>query len=250
MRSWVPGNNCMLEASFLRHRNCSSRQCCKEGGFMVEIQKVTVAEEMDQVYRLTHDQYLKEGYITPQPNGLLRHYPHLDWIPETTVLIAVEEGRVVGTNSLTLDGPAGLHVECDSDFKAITDLHRIAAAAGGTKLASSWRIITHPGARNQLSTILALIGATIEEMCRREIHTTLYTFNPKHEQFYAKMLGLKPVAYGRCEAIDSPPAVLMVSEYQDLYEKWQVISRKRKFSFNLRPLNYPQTVLAAESQAV
>ena len=120
----------------------------------MEIRKVSTAEEMDEVYKLTHDQYVKEGYIAPQPDGRLRHYPHLDGIPETTVLIAVDEGRVVGTNTLTLDGPAGLHVESDSAFKTIASFYRIAAAASGTKLACSWRIVTHPEARNQLSLSL------------------------------------------------------------------------------------------------
>ena len=44
--------------------------------------------ELDQIYKLTHDAYVERGYCEPQPGGKLIHYPHLDHIPETTILVA------------------------------------------------------------------------------------------------------------------------------------------------------------------
>ena len=57
--------------------------------------------ELDEIHRLVHDAYLDAGLIRPQPGGRLIYYPHLDGIPETTVLVAELNGVIVGTSTLT-----------------------------------------------------------------------------------------------------------------------------------------------------
>src|SRR5262245_29486021 len=70
--------------------------------------------ELQQVYRLTHDCYVENGYVKPHPTGMIVHYPQFDHIPETTILVAVINGRIVGSVSLTQDGPGGFSI--DDDF--------------------------------------------------------------------------------------------------------------------------------------
>src|SRR5947209_3989524 len=61
--------------------------------------------ELDAVYRLTYDSFLERGYCAPRPDRRLIHYPHLDRLPETMICVAISEGQIVGTVSVTLDGP-------------------------------------------------------------------------------------------------------------------------------------------------
>ena len=99
----------------------------------IEIRPIRGAEELDSVYRLTHDSFLERGYCQPQPDGPLIHYPHLDNIPETTVLVAVVQGEIMGTLSFTLDGPRGFHL--DGDFK--TECGRIRAEGKAWRLSGA-----------------------------------------------------------------------------------------------------------------
>src|SRR5437016_9467448 len=78
--------------------------------------------ELAMVHRLTHDCYVSQGYATPQPDRRLAHYVDFDGLTQTTVVVAVMQGEIVGSISLTVDGPWGLTVE--KDFKKYCDLLR------------------------------------------------------------------------------------------------------------------------------
>lgn len=192
------------------------------------ITRIAEQEDMEQVYRLTHDMYVEAGYCQPQPNGLLRHYPHLDGIPETLVFVAEENGEIIGTNSLTFDSPAKLHV--DEDFPEEVEKIRRMCNVTGRNLAASWRIATRPKSRNSLRTVLELINITMIEGAKHHMHMLLFTFNPKHESFYEKMLGLRTIATSEnCNAV-SAPGVLMKGDSRYMINKWVRFCRKRKLT--------------------
>jgi hypothetical protein len=128
------------------------------------------------------------GYCDPRPDGKLIHYPHLDGIPETTVLVALLDGQVVGTNSLTLDGPRGLHV--DHDFKPACDAIR----GEGRRLAASWRIGTRNRVRQDARVVFGLIQATLRLGLQYGMQTCVFTFQTRHERIYQKLLNLRTVA--------------------------------------------------------
>lgn len=167
------------------------------------IRPVRNDREMNEVYRLTHDAYVEQGYIKPQPDGRLRHYTEVDAAPENMVLVALEDDAIVGTVSVTLDGPAGLHV--DHDFRAECDAIR----AEGHTVGASWRIITEPGHRSSMAVVVELIRSTIDVLNRFEVETILCTFNPRHERVYQRLFGMSTVAH--CTTVDevASAAVLM-----------------------------------------
>jgi len=184
-----------------------------KNGFIIK--KAENAGEMEGVHRLTHDTYFEQEYIDRQPGGKLIHYPHLENIPETTVLIAVSEGRIIGTNSLTLDGPAGLHV--DKDFKEQCDRIRLE----GRSLAASWRIATRSGCRSERKVVLGLIQKTVDEAVACGIETMVFTFNPRHERIYRRLLNMRTVARSEGSAgLNNAPAVFMRLDREDLPEQW------------------------------
>lgn len=172
------------------------------------------AQELDQVYRLTHDAYVEQGYIQARPDGLLRHYAEVDAAPENMVLVAVEDGIVVGTVSVTLDGPAGFHV--DHDFPA----ECAAIRAEGGNVGASWRIITAPGYRSSMSLVVDLIRSTIDVLHRFDVETILCSFNPRHERIYRKMFGMSTVAHSDGVGAVKSPAVLMRASISEAVKSW------------------------------
>ena len=119
--------------------------------------------ELDEIRRLVHDAYLDAGLIRSQPGGRLIYCPHLDGIPETTVLVAELNGVMVGTSTLTCDGPKGLHL--DEEYPA--ELHRVRGEH--RRLASSWRLAVRWESRMHRSIFLHLLRANVN-----------YTKKPSH----------------------------------------------------------------------
>ncbi len=193
---------------------------------MITVRKAATLEDLEAVWRLTHDVYVAEGYASPRPDGVLRHYPHLDRIQETEVFIAEDEaGRLLGSNSATVDGPAGLHA--DDDFRDVIDDIREECRRDGKLLGCSWRIVTRPGCRESLPVIMQLISATLESG-RRRADVVLYTFNPKHEGFYGRMLALKTVAGPRDgHSVRGAPAILMRGEMTEMLARWERVVARR-----------------------
>lgn len=207
---------------------------------MITARKATTLKDLEAVWRLTHDVYVAEGYASPSADGLLRHYPHLDLVPETEVFIAEDEdGTVLGSNSATVDGPAGLHA--DDDFKDVIDGIREECRRTGKRLGCSWRIVTLPGCRESLPVIMQLISATLESGQHRA-DAVLYTFNPKHESFYGRMLALKTVAGPRDgHAVKGAPAILMRGEMSEMVARWKRVVARRS-SARLTPQAEPVAV--------
>lgn len=170
--------------------------------------------DLDHVYRLTHDAYVALGYIAPRPDGRFRHYEAVDAAPENMVLVALEDGAVVGTVSVTLDGPAGLHV--DHDFAGET----AAVRAEGRPVGACWRIVTEPRHRASAALVMELIRATGDVFARCGVATALCTFAPRHERAYQRAIGLTTIA--RTDGVGEvrTPAVLMRGDVATFAQRW------------------------------
>lgn len=177
----------------------------------MQVRPIQSQNELDTIYKLTYEEYIREGYCPIQSDRRLIHFPHLDNIPETTVLVALIEDQIVGTNSLTVDGENKLHV--DIDFPKEVSAIR----AEGRKLAASWRIIVDRQSRNNLLIIKTLILRTIRLALDLGIETCLFTFNPKHKRFYQRYLKMKTIAYSDSSRnLINAPMVLMRLDKEDL----------------------------------
>jgi hypothetical protein len=189
----------------------------------VEVRGISNDAELDEVYRITHDAYLERGYCKAQPDGRLIHYPHLDRIPETRILIALIDGAILGTISWTLDGPQGFHV--DSDFKTECDAIR----KEGRRLAASWRIATRNSCRDERHVVMALIQETLRETLEAGVETTVFTFNPRHERVYQRLLNMTTVARNDgTDGLENAPAVFMRMDRETVPERWLAAIAKRE----------------------
>jgi hypothetical protein len=188
-------------------------------------EKITIAttyEEMTLVWKLTHDAYVTAGYAYSNSYGTLHHYPHLDGICETTVFTDIEDDQLLGTITLTEDGPAGLSV--DPEFKDLIDPFRKL----NVKIASVWRLVTLFGI-NRPRVVMSLIGRVVEECAERKICLVFLVVNPKHEKFYNRMLCFETISETRNElAVKGNPGLLLMTNTDKLQPCWDEWKKRIK----------------------
>lgn len=172
---------------------------------------VKIAETIDdlnEVYRLTYQSYLSENYCSIDPAEILIHYAKLDTVPSTRILMLYDGDEFVASNSIKIDCLAGFH--CDEDFPDEVNVLRTECYDNDRILGASWRIVTTEKARTTRKIVFELIRKTINVGMMLGIDICLFTFNPKHEQFYQRFLNLETIAMGVCRAANNAPAILMV----------------------------------------
>ncbi len=170
----------------------------------IEVRPVRSEVELDEVYRLTHDAFVEQEYCRPQPDGRFMHCLRFDRIPETTVFIALRHGRIIGSLSVTLDGPEGLPVEVDFD----SECDRIRQE--GSLLANGWRMVTRKQCRASRRLVFAMLREGVGHCREAGVRTCLHCVNPKHERAYQKLLKWKTVArHQEACGLQNAKAVLM-----------------------------------------
>ncbi len=163
--------------------------------------------QLRDVHRLTYAIYADMGLCEINPDRRLEHYPHLDYIAESTVLMAMEGDELVGTVSITLDGPEGLHV--DEDFPDA--MRRLRAP--GRRVAAAWRIVTDPAYRSDRRLITRLMRAGFEEVIARKAELLVCSFHPRRENVHC-WLGFATLDSGKCRALGDADAVLMMYDVE------------------------------------
>lgn len=180
----------------------------------VSVRPVWSAADLDAVHRLTHDAFVDKGYASPTSDRRLRYGDDLEAAPETMVLLAEVEGAVVGTVSVSLDGPCGLYV--DRLFPA--DCQRVRAE--GLPVGCVWRLVTSPEHRTRRGTVLALAASTAEVLGRFGVATALSAFHPRHVPAYRRIFEACIVA--RLDWVDAvqSPGVLVRMDVDAARRRW------------------------------
>ena len=143
---------------------------------------------IDQIRSLTYESYLEKGFISSNSDKRIDMYDKLDALDQTRILIAEEENKVVGSASITIDGPEGLHT--DIHFKKESDIIR----AENKKLATCWRFVIDRSYRNQISLSKNIIYSTYEILEKEGIEDLILWFSAKDIPFYIRMFNAKLVA--------------------------------------------------------
>jgi GNAT superfamily N-acetyltransferase len=193
----------------------------------MEVRPIKNDQELQEVYGLVYRQFRSEGYCDEQPDGKLRYYSELDGIPETTILVAIEDGKIVGTLSITEDGDFG-KIHTDFEFPLETEHIRQFSFARGRNLCSAWRIATEPNYRGSRRAVFALINAYIEIATRKNLNCSLYTFNPKHVKIYERLLGFGAFSVGEAHIGNyADQAVLMYGDLETMIAHWKKIKHEK-----------------------
>ena len=192
-----------------------------------KIYKLTDYQRLFEISKLTKDAFSESGLILQNYNNqYLNLYPHLNTIQETSILIAEINRKIIGTNSVTLDGPAGLHT--DYYFKKETDFIR---KTEDTVLGSSWRIATTQEYRNNIRLFLDLVQNTFIVTKKKNIETCLFVFAEKHEAFYKKMLDAETIAKKKYTKFpyNNVTFVLMKTNTENSQKHLSELFTRRKF---------------------
>lgn len=185
----------------------------------MEIIVANTYAKMRKVWRFVNSVYIDKGYISGDSDLELSHYPHLDLINQTTVFLLEDSEGTVGTISVTEDGPCGLHV--DTAFRSMLFAVRDACSIDGTKLGESWRIVTRSNVRMYRQVLFSLINVAIQELIKRRLDTTLYSFHPRHENVHKKLLGFKKIdSIEHDSMVGNAPAVLMMGDLHTIIQYW------------------------------
>jgi N-acyl amino acid synthase FeeM len=146
------------------------------------IHPVVHSRQLFEVYRLTHECYSANGSHLPSLDGIWIPHPEFDHIVETTILVAELDGQIVGTVSITKDGPRGL--PADKQFGPTCALMR----SSRRRLAQVWRLLVRESCPLKQPISTSLLSAAVHHLLSEEIQTTLFFIQDKHAELCRKLL--------------------------------------------------------------
>lgn len=164
----------------------------------VEARVANTPTLLKEAAALVRQRYAWRGYLTTGMGDACR-----DETRDEIALVAVVRGRVTGTITLGLDGPAGLWI--DRTYPAEAARHR----ARGATLCEITRLAIAP--RSDTRTILAALFELAHAKGRRDRRATdlFVEVNPRHASFYRRVFGFEIVSGVReCGRVKAPAVLL------------------------------------------
>jgi hypothetical protein len=193
----APGLPVATHTSVISGRRADCRQSphpitvrCPRRAFEVKV--ATERGEFEQAFQLLAARYQARGYEDPSPK-LFRFTPfHV--LPDTVTFVAKHGDRVVATLSLVPDTSLlGLPMECIYG-EEIARLRR-----EGRRLAEATSLADGGlGTREFIQVFTALIKLAMQYHLRQGGDGWVITVNPRHRNYYRKVLGFEPL--GPCRS--------------------------------------------------
>jgi hypothetical protein len=142
-------------------------------------------EDLEGAFRLVHDNYVRDGHMTPQPSGL--RVGIFNALPSTRVFVAKDGGRVVGTVTLVLDSPIGLPSDqvYGEELAGLRARGRRLGEATGLSVAPECRG-SGAGIAARLYRMLALYAARIARL-----QELVISVSPRHVRFYGSWFPIR-----------------------------------------------------------
>lgn len=174
---------------------------------------------LQEIYALNHDALSEVGDISPRQNGMLVINPRLDKMPETSILVADEDHKIIGTISFTLDGKEGMHLE--KWFKREVDAIR---TNGDVRLGTAWRFAIERKHRNNRRLVLEMICAAFAVGRKQQCNKCLIVSTYRHIGFYKKFMEAEIVVQ-RQASLDGKRLVDIALLMIDVEETWKRIKK-------------------------
>jgi hypothetical protein len=138
----------------------------------------TATRDFDGAFRLLHDNYVRDGHMTPHPTG--RRVTVFNALPSTRMFVAREGDRVVGTVALVPDSPIGLPMD------QVYGEELSGFRARGMRLGEATTLTVDSGYRASGAAILArlfrLLSLYAAEIGR--LDQLVMVVSPHHRRFY------------------------------------------------------------------
>lgn len=183
-------------------------------------------DEREQAYRILHDAYVGRGIAAPHPSGL--RFSPFNVMPGTATMVAVRDGRVIGTVSLVEDTPLGIPMEK-------THPEEIAAVrATGRRFAEVGTLAVTPEGRGRLVSLQ--LYNTMYRWARRHrgIDDLVIAVHPRINKFFKDVLMFEQLgrvrAYRDLHSAKSTPLRL---DLTTVGERYRPIYNRRSMAINL-----------------
>ena len=138
-------------------------------------------EQLQAVFRLRYENYLRKGYISTDPSGIMSD----DWdsLAVTTHLIAMRQGRILGAARLILDSERGLPME-----RVFTEEIR-SLRSRAKRLAEASALVTVSGTgRSSQGIWLRLCKAVWAQAKKQNADEFCIAVTQNHLGFYERLL--------------------------------------------------------------
>ena len=147
----------------------------------MKIVTATYTSEISHVNNIMHDAYIRLGYCHKQKNGTLPYHTRFSDGESTSVFLAKDKGRTVGSISLS-------SYNCGLPLHSIFNREIEKLAVNAPKLVCAWRLVVLDSCKNKNVSRL-LIRKLIETVALNfgEDTLCLITFYDKQERIYKKI---------------------------------------------------------------
>jgi hypothetical protein len=174
----------------------------------IEVKFASTESEWEQAFALAAARYSARGYESPGASRL-RFTPY-HALPDTVTLVAKHEGKVVATFSIVMDNRfLGLPMEGVYP-EEIASLRREGRRLGETTTLADAEL----GVREFIQVFITLIKLGMHYHRNQGGDTAVIAVNPRHRQFYTKMLGFQPLGPRRSyAAVQDAPAEAFRVDY-------------------------------------
>lgn len=176
-------------------------------------------EELEAAFRLLHDAYVDEGYMDPHPSGMRVTPYHA--LPTTTTLIAVLDGKVVGTVSVIADGGFGFPMEKLFDTKAFRDK--------GMRIAEVSSLAVDKGMRTRGKLVFPLFRYTYQYLIKYlGVDVMIICIHPNKADHFEALMHFERIDHSDPKAYDfvnGNPALGLFNEMRKLYKRGQSSKR-------------------------
>jgi hypothetical protein len=175
------------------------------------IQPVTNSRQLFDIYRLAYESYQTSDHFVPRLDGLWISHPNIDHSAQTMILTAKLDDELVGTVSMTRDGPQG--VPLDQDLSRTCELIR----SGRRSMAQVWRLLVKESCPIKLSILSCLLSAATQHLLSQGVQTILYLVQDKHAEECRDLAnGLILTRMPSAPGLSNAQSVLMRSETENL----------------------------------
>ena len=162
--------------------------------------------------------------MEPVADGKVSSAPGFDLLPETSIILARQQGRLVGTLSITIDSAHGL--PSDQFFaKETAKLRRSALKP----LTTAWRIAVDPQVQRSSELVLGIMTEGFNLLRALDSEFCLATFAPKHVRVYRRLVAAELLAEGSFHVGPSVaiPMSLMQMKIEDGWHRFQKLTTKQ-----------------------
>jgi hypothetical protein len=202
-----------LNETIIEHRLC--RSFTVPGiARSIEVKIASEHKEWEQAFELLAETYKARGYEAADSNGL--RFTPFHALPDTVTFVAKYQGNVIATLSLVLDNYVlGLPMECIYG-EEIEDLRRCNRRIGEvTCLADKGLSL-----REFIPVFVSMMRILAQYTFRKGADTLVISVNPRHRNFYRKMLGFVPLGPWReYPSVQNHPAEAYLANMETLRGK-------------------------------